>query len=73
METDYLLGDAWTLIGLWCMVAMQVKANGESHLALKFVPAFSAEEVFLSWCEKRMDNMFGSRVGKGGGEGEGGT
>ena len=43
------------------MVAAQAKSDGDSNLALKLVPAFSADEAFLTWCERLMDNLLGTR------------
>ncbi len=72
LEGGYsLAAGAWELVKQWCLVAAQAKDDGNSHVALQLVPAFSAEEVFLMWCERRMDNTLGVRSGGQGGGGAG--
>ncbi len=68
LETGRLVGayalpaDDWGLVKQWCMVAAQAKTDGDSHLALKIQPAFSADKNFLDWCERRIDTTMGLRV-----------
>jgi hypothetical protein len=60
--------DDWGLVKQWCMVAAQAKPDGDSHVALKIQPAFSADKSFLDWCERRIDTTMGLRVREIGGQ-----
>ena len=65
--------DNWELVKNWCLVAAQAKADGDSHVALKILPAISADKSFLDWCERRIDGTMGLRVREiGGHQGTGG-
>ena len=63
--------EEWSLVRKWCVVAAQAKADGDSHIALKLLPAFSADKSFLDWCERRIDTTMGIRVREIGGDGGG--
>ena len=69
LEGEYTIpNDNWELVAKWCMVAAQASAaDGDSHLALKIMPAFSADKSFLEWCERRIDITMGIRVREIGG------
>jgi hypothetical protein len=74
MEVQRLAGayptisaDNWELVRNWCFVAAQAKADGDSHAALKILPAISADKSFLEWCERRIDGTMGLRVREIGG------
>ena len=75
LQGEYTIQAAeWELVTKWCIVAAQAAAgDGDSHLALKLLPAFSADKSFLEWCERRIDLTMGLRVreigGHGGGQG----
>ena len=67
-----LAEEEWSLVKKWCMVGAQAKANGDSHIALTILPAFSADKSFLDWCERRIDTTMGLRVQEiGGGKASG--
>ena len=69
LQGEYTLAaDQWDLVATWCVVAAQAAAaDGDSHLALKILPAFSADTSFLEWCERRVDITMGLRVREIGG------
>ncbi len=72
---DYTLpADDWRLITKWCMVAVQAKADGDSHVVLKINPAFLADKSFLDWYKWCIDTTMGLQVreigGQFGGQGE---
>lgn len=74
LQGEYTLqADEWELVTRWCLIAAQAAAgDGDSHLALKLLPAFSADKSFLEWCEHRIDLTMGLRVREIGGQGHGG-
>ena len=69
LEGEYTIPtDEWGLVIKWCTVAAQAQAgDGDSHLALKILPAFSADKSFIDWCERRIDLTMGIRVREIGG------
>ena len=71
MGTYNLPADDWSLVIKWCQVAAQAKQDGDSHVALKILPAFSADKSFLDWCDRRIDATMGLRVREVGGNGGG--
>ncbi len=75
MAAEYptVAGDNWELVKNWCFVAAQAKGDGDSHVALKILPAISADKSFLEWCKRRIDGTMGLRVREIGGlQGTGG-
>ncbi len=56
----------WELVLSWCLMALQMKTSGNSHLSLAVEAVTEGDDnYFVQWIDQRLDSMFGPRTGKG--------
>ena len=62
--------DQIKLVMQWCMGVVQVEATkSTSPLSFEVSGTLEEEDIFLDWCDDRMDQVLGPDQGQGGAQG----